>query len=57
VTVKIGPQGEVLDALPSGGEGLPPDVVDCVTSRVAQARFQPSAGGTVVVVPVSFTAP
>jgi hypothetical protein len=55
ITAKIGPNGEVLGASPSGGGGLSGTVISCVTSRVASAQFSPpEGGGATIVIPVSF---
>ncbi len=55
ITAKIGPNGEVLGASPSGGGGLSGTVVSCVASRVASAQFSPpDGGGATIVIPVSF---
>ncbi len=55
ITAKIGPNGEVLSASPSGGGGLSGTVVSCVAARVASAQFAPpEGGGATVVIPVSF---
>ncbi|MDI1430477.1 AgmX/PglI C-terminal domain-containing protein [Polyangium sorediatum] len=55
ITAKIGPNGEVLSASPSGGGGLSGEVVSCVVARVQSAQFSPpEGGGATVVIPVSF---
>jgi hypothetical protein len=55
ITAKIGPNGEVLSASPSGGGGLSGTVVSCVAARVASAQFAPpEGGGATIVIPVSF---
>jgi hypothetical protein len=55
ITARIGPNGEVLSASPSGGGGLSGDVIGCVVSRVQSAQFAPpDGGGATVVIPVSF---
>ncbi|MCC6556676.1 MAG: AgmX/PglI C-terminal domain-containing protein [Polyangiaceae bacterium] len=55
VTAKIGPNGDVLSATPSGASGLSSKVVGCVVGRVAGARFEPPEGGfAIVVIPISF---
>lgn len=55
ITAKIGPNGEVLGASPSGGGGLSGTVISCVTARVASAQFSPpEGGGATIVIPVSF---
>jgi hypothetical protein len=57
ITAKIGPNGEVLGASPSGGGGLSGTVISCVTSRVASAQFSPpEGGGATLVIPVTFVA-
>jgi hypothetical protein len=56
ISVKIGPNGEVLSATPSGGGGLSGTVISCVAARVASAQFAPpDSGGASMVIPVSFT--
>jgi hypothetical protein len=55
ITAKIGPNGEVLGASPSGGGGLSGTVIGCVVSRVASAQFAPpDGGGATLVIPVTF---
>ncbi len=55
ITAKIGPNGEVLGATPSGGGGLSGTVIGCVASRVASAQFSPpDGGGATIVIPISF---
>jgi hypothetical protein len=55
ITAKIGVNGEVLGASPSGGSGLSPTVIACVAARVASAQFAPPGnGGATLVIPVSF---
>lgn len=55
ITAKIGPNGEVLSASPSGGGGLSGTVVSCVAARVASSQFAPpEGGGATIVIPVSF---
>ncbi len=55
ITARIGPNGEVLSASPSGGGGLGGDVISCVVARVQSAQFAPpDGGGATVVIPVSF---
>jgi hypothetical protein len=57
VTARIGQNGEVQSATPSGGAGLSPTVVSCVVQRVASAQFDPPQGGAAtLVIPVIFTA-
>jgi hypothetical protein len=57
ITAKIGPNGEVLSASPSGGGGLSGTVVSCVAARVSSAQFAPpEGGGATVVIPVTFVA-
>jgi hypothetical protein len=56
ITAKIGKNGEVLSATPSGGETLSPTVVSCVAARVSSATFSPPEGGAAtLVIPVSMT--
>jgi hypothetical protein len=55
VTARIGPNGEVLSASPSGGGGLSGSVIGCVVARVQSAQFAPpEGGGATVVIPVTF---
>jgi hypothetical protein len=55
ITAKIGPNGEVLGASPSGGGGLSGTVISCVAARVSSAQFAPpEGGGATVVIPVTF---
>jgi hypothetical protein len=55
ITARIGPNGEVLSASPSGGGGLSGAVIGCVAARVASAQFAPPEGGSAtIVVPVAF---
>lgn len=55
ITAKIGPNGEVLSASPSGGGGLSGTVISCVTARVSSAQFSPpEGGGATIVIPVTF---
>jgi hypothetical protein len=55
ITAKIGPNGEVLGASPSGGGNLSGTVIGCVAARVASAQFSPpDGGGATIVIPVSF---
>jgi hypothetical protein len=55
ITAKIGPNGEVASATPSGGAGLGDEVVNCVVRRVQSATFAPpEGGGATIVIPVTF---
>jgi hypothetical protein len=55
ITAKIGPNGEVQSASPSGGGGLSGTVIGCVASRVSSAQFAaPEGGGATIVIPVTF---
>jgi hypothetical protein len=55
ITAKIGPNGEVVSATPSGGAGLGDEVVSCVVRRVQAATFSaPEGGGATIVIPVTF---
>jgi hypothetical protein len=54
ITARIGPNGEVLSATPSGS-GLSGTVVSCVVARVQSAQFAPpDGGGATIVIPVTF---
>ncbi len=54
ITAKIGPNGDVLSATPSGS-GLSGTVMGCVAARVSSAQFAPpDGGGATVVIPVTF---
>lgn len=56
ITAKIGPNGEVLSASPSGGGGLSTTVTSCVAGVVSSRQFAaPDGGSATVVIPVSFT--
>jgi hypothetical protein len=55
ISARIGPNGEVLSASPSGGGGLSGDVIGCVVARVQSSQFAPpDGGGATIVIPVSF---
>jgi hypothetical protein len=55
ITAKIGPNGEVVSATPSGGEGLGDEVVSCLVSRIMGANFHPPEGnGASIVIPITF---
>jgi hypothetical protein len=55
ITAKIGPNGEVISASPSGGGGLSSTVISCVAARVSSAQFSaPEGGGATIVIPVTF---
>jgi hypothetical protein len=55
ITAKIGPNGEVVSATPSGGEGLGDEVVSCLVSRIMGANFRPpEGGGASIVIPITF---
>jgi hypothetical protein len=57
ITARIGPNGEVLSASPSGGGGLSGTVISCVAARVSSAQFAaPEGGGATIVIPVTFVA-
>ena len=54
ITARIGPNGEVLSASPSGS-GLSGTVISCVAQRVSSAQFAPpEGGGATIVIPVTF---
>ena len=54
ITARIGPNGEVLSASPSGS-GLSGTVMGCVAARVSSAQFAaPEGGGATIVIPVTF---
>jgi hypothetical protein len=56
LTVKIGPDGEVLSVFPEA-TGLSTSVVACVGRRVASAVFAPPGnGGSTIIIPVTFVA-
>ncbi len=56
ITAKIGPNGDVLAASPSGGDGLSGTVVSCIAARVSAAQFAPpSGGGATLIIPVTLT--
>ncbi|NUP04989.1 MAG: hypothetical protein HOW73_02895 [Polyangiaceae bacterium] len=55
ITMKIGPNGEVVSATPSGVSGnLSGNVVACMVKRASGAQFKPPVGGgATLVVPVA----
>jgi hypothetical protein len=54
LTLRIGPNGEVLGVNPSGS-GLSGTVISCVAARASSAQFAPpEGGGATIVVPVTF---
>ena len=54
ITARIGPNGEVISASPSGS-GLSGTVISCVAARVSSAQFAPpEGGGATIVIPVTF---
>jgi hypothetical protein len=54
ITARIGPNGEVLSATPSGGEGLGEEVVTCLVNKVMGANFRPpEGGGASIVIPIT----
>jgi hypothetical protein len=55
IVAKIGPNGEVTSADPSGGAGLSPEVQSCLAKVVRNARFEAVAGtGATLQIPVKF---
>jgi hypothetical protein len=55
IAARIGPNGEVQAATPSGGAGLSSGVVACVAARVSSAQFdRPEGGFATVIIPVTF---
>ncbi|MFO0761275.1 MAG: AgmX/PglI C-terminal domain-containing protein [Byssovorax sp.] len=55
ITVKVGPNGEVLSATPSGVSGLSGALVGCLVSRVSGLAFDPpQGGGATLVIPMGF---
>lgn len=55
ITARIGPNGEVQSASPSGGGGLSGTVTGCVAGVVSSRTFdKPEGGGATIVIPVSF---
>jgi hypothetical protein len=55
ITAKIGPNGEVASATPSGGGTLGDEVVACLVRRVQSATFNPpEGGGASIVIPITF---
>ncbi|AUX24855.1 hypothetical protein SOCEGT47_053950 [Sorangium cellulosum] len=55
ITARVGPNGEVLSATPSGGSTLSGTVISCVVARVQSAQFAPpEGGGATIVIPVTF---
>lgn len=56
VTAGIGPNGEVLSAVASGGDTLSATVKSCVSARVSAAQFAPpDGGGATITIPVTFS--
>lgn len=54
LTLRIGPNGEVLSVSASSSGTLSPTVVGCIRNRAASAQFSPpDGGGAVLVVPVT----
>ena len=55
--VEVKPDGSVGKVQPSGVNGLPPSVVDCVTRVVTASQFPPSKNGapTILTIPIAFT--
>lgn len=54
IVTKIGANGEVTSATPSGGGSLGPEVVACIVRRVEIATFAPPQGGNAtLVIPVT----
>ncbi len=55
VTARLAPDGKVVVANASGGNGLSKEVISCVVTRVKSAQFNPPAGGgATIVIPVNF---
>jgi hypothetical protein len=53
ITARIGPNGEVLSASPSGS-GLSSTVIACIVARVQSAQFDPpQGGGATMAIPVT----
>lgn len=49
VIAKIGPNGEVLSVVPTGGVGLTKAAIACVLTRVSSAQFAPPDGGSATI--------
>lgn len=55
VIARLGPDGQVVIASSSGGNGLSQEVIKCVVTRVKAAQFNPpGGGGATIVIPVNF---
>jgi hypothetical protein len=55
ITARVGSNGEVTSASPSGGGGLSSSVIACLANRVRGSQFSPPAnGGATVVIPMVF---
>ncbi len=55
LTAKIGGDGTVIIVSDAAGEGLSPQLVDCLKRRLIAQRFHPpDGGGATLVVPFSF---
>ncbi|WP_394848216.1 AgmX/PglI C-terminal domain-containing protein [Pendulispora brunnea] len=55
IVAKVAPNGEVLEADPSGATGLSPDVIACIQRVVRNAQFAaPGGTGSAVRIPVKF---
>ncbi|MFO0551774.1 MAG: AgmX/PglI C-terminal domain-containing protein [Polyangiaceae bacterium] len=56
VTVKLGPDGDVLSAEATSVTGLSETVVRCIVAHTVSAKFAaPDGGGKTIVVPIDFT--
>jgi hypothetical protein len=55
--VEVKPDGSVGKVQPRSVNGLPPSVVDCISSVVIASRFPlPSSGApTILTIPIAFT--
>jgi hypothetical protein len=57
ITARVGSNGEVTSATPSGGGGLSSSVIACLANRVRGSQFSaPANGGATVVIPMVFRA-
>jgi hypothetical protein len=55
LTLKIGPNGEVEGASPSGGGNLSGTVISCCAGVASSRQFAPpDGGGATIIIPVSF---
>lgn len=49
-TIRVGPDGEVVDVTVAGGGGLSRSAIECMQARFRAARFAPPDGAAAIVV-------